>query len=333
MELSRNSLLKSIFLLFVIEISSTAIIANIPDLSSFNTRYPGNKMAGCSLCHTSPPALNTYGADFKAAGRNAAAFTLIENRDSDGDGFSNLQEIQSGSYPGDPSSKPALLFTNTLEFAHFVVGGTWRSYIVLNSIAAGDISAIIDFTGQDGKPMALEVNGAIAKSSYSTTIPKDGFLKLSLGHSGSSNSKSGWARVSTTGNVGGTLVYQYLANAVVKSQATVLPSIRTKKFRMSLPQLGMLTDSGLAFTNVSTNPNLVTIRYYLPDGRMAAASGLESLAAGAQVTMMIWQVMASFPQSQEGTLEVVSTEDLIAVGLKGVNSWNSFTTVPVISVP
>lgn len=69
--------------------------------------------AACALCHTkgavpSKTTLNPYGADLaKQKTRDAAAFKAIEKLDSDKDGFSNLVEIQAGTLPGDPASKPA----------------------------------------------------------------------------------------------------------------------------------------------------------------------------------------------------------------------------------
>ncbi len=82
------------------------------DLSSAVAKYPGisgTMLQQCSLCHTSAiPSLNPYGAAYKAAGRNSAAFGLIENMDSDGDGFTNLQEINSLTFPGDSTSFPVV---------------------------------------------------------------------------------------------------------------------------------------------------------------------------------------------------------------------------------
>lgn len=66
--------------------------------------------AGCLVCHTKVGAkdVNPYGADLaKRKPRDAAAFKAIEKLDSDKDGFTNLQEIQAGTLPGDPASKPA----------------------------------------------------------------------------------------------------------------------------------------------------------------------------------------------------------------------------------
>ena len=73
---------------------------------SFATKYPnyygspGN--FGCGSCHTSAPALNVYGAAYKTAvlalgGRTQAnvgpALTNIQSADADGDGYTNISEI------------------------------------------------------------------------------------------------------------------------------------------------------------------------------------------------------------------------------------------------
>ena len=82
------------------------------DLSSAVSKYPilnGSSLQTCDLCHTaSIPSLNPYGAAYKSNGRNTAAFGLIENLDSDGDGFSNIQEINSLTFPGNRASFPSI---------------------------------------------------------------------------------------------------------------------------------------------------------------------------------------------------------------------------------
>lgn len=71
----------------------------------FQQRYPqAKKLANCNLCHTSTFGFNPYGKDLKAAGKN---FGAIEGKDSDGDGVSNIKEIQAGTLPGDAGSKPS----------------------------------------------------------------------------------------------------------------------------------------------------------------------------------------------------------------------------------
>ncbi|HEU5448575.1 MAG TPA: thrombospondin type 3 repeat-containing protein [Acidimicrobiia bacterium] len=78
-------------------------------LSEFNSRYQtsGSRLDNCTTCHasSSPSAdnLNPYGADFGAANHD---FGAIEGKDSDGDGFSNVDEIKAGTLPGDPNDNP-----------------------------------------------------------------------------------------------------------------------------------------------------------------------------------------------------------------------------------
>ena len=87
-------------------------------LDTFTTAYPGTAgtaLANCSTCHTSVPNLNAYGSALRAAGMN---FAGIEGLDSDGDGFSNLQEIRNLTNPGNaadnpPTTAPATTGTTT----------------------------------------------------------------------------------------------------------------------------------------------------------------------------------------------------------------------------
>ena len=62
----------------------------------------------CNACHKdgggSP--LNPFGQQFKEAGKNPAAFDKIAKLDADGDGFSNGDEAQAKSNPGNKSSTP-----------------------------------------------------------------------------------------------------------------------------------------------------------------------------------------------------------------------------------
>lgn len=88
----------------------TGVSANSNDLSNARSKYPsisGTRLDSCSLCHTSSiPNLNPFGSAYLANGRSTTAFGPIEALDSDGDGFTNLQEIMALTFPGDPSDAP-----------------------------------------------------------------------------------------------------------------------------------------------------------------------------------------------------------------------------------
>ena len=82
-------------------------------LSSFVNTYPstaGAQLDSCHTCHTSVPNRNPYGQDYKSHGHN---FQAIELLDSDGDGYSNIDEINALTLPGDPNSHPGAQPTST----------------------------------------------------------------------------------------------------------------------------------------------------------------------------------------------------------------------------
>ncbi len=93
-------------LLFWPQHATPTVQAKSSYLAQFISTYPqvaGTRLDSCNTCHTSVPARNPYGADFKSHGHN---FQAIEQLDSDGDGYTNLQEIQALTLPGDPNSHP-----------------------------------------------------------------------------------------------------------------------------------------------------------------------------------------------------------------------------------
>lgn len=70
--------------------------------------------ASCQTCHTQPPVHNAYGKAVFAEMKkehvdvlNGAVLGAIESQDSDGDGWSNADEIKQGFLPGDPASHPS----------------------------------------------------------------------------------------------------------------------------------------------------------------------------------------------------------------------------------
>jgi hypothetical protein len=80
-------------------------------LTNFNTQYDaqyqtaGSKLDSCNLCHPggNTGQLNPYAVAFAASGHN---FGTIESADADGDGFTNIEEIAAGTFPGDPNDFP-----------------------------------------------------------------------------------------------------------------------------------------------------------------------------------------------------------------------------------
>jgi hypothetical protein len=88
---------------------SNAAWAKGPYLTKFTQAYPEAKTLAskrCVICHEAMNDFrrNTYGRDFEKAAQN---FQAIEALDSDGDSFTNIEEIKAGTLPGDKLSFPA----------------------------------------------------------------------------------------------------------------------------------------------------------------------------------------------------------------------------------
>lgn len=112
--------------LFGALIGAGAALAKPPAPATFCAKYSTaptciGAQPACAYCHASPPTRNAFGlaveaslapgamrplsdADFAAA--LPAALAAAESADSDGDGVSNLVEIQKGTFPGDKKSFP-----------------------------------------------------------------------------------------------------------------------------------------------------------------------------------------------------------------------------------
>ena len=92
--------------------------ATIDNLKSYKAAYPGKepKAYSCKVCHEGAIGkkdnLNAYGLalqKYKAAAAKKLTeedYRAVEKEDADKDGVSNLDEINAGTAPGDPSSTP-----------------------------------------------------------------------------------------------------------------------------------------------------------------------------------------------------------------------------------
>ncbi|WP_321417547.1 hypothetical protein [uncultured Methanomethylovorans sp.] len=96
-----------LFLALVVLIGAPMVSAKSSYLSSFDQHYntSGTRLDTCNTCHTSSGggSLNPYGSAFSGSGHN---FASIEVLDSDNDGFTNVEEINARTFPGNPSDHP-----------------------------------------------------------------------------------------------------------------------------------------------------------------------------------------------------------------------------------
>ena len=106
------ALVLMLFMAVVLFASAGSAVAKSGFLGDFNALYgtAGSPLDSCSLCHTNVPSLNGYGNDWT---NNSKSFGAIESRDSDSDGWTNIQEIQARTMPGNASSAPPPVTTTT----------------------------------------------------------------------------------------------------------------------------------------------------------------------------------------------------------------------------
>lgn len=107
--------MKVLRLALVLLISCFALSAHAkPEFLKLFKDVYGKPEAKCIMCHSKVPERNVYGKAIETALDKAKTTNLtaeilksVEKADSDDDGFSNIDEINAGTMPGDPASKPA----------------------------------------------------------------------------------------------------------------------------------------------------------------------------------------------------------------------------------
>jgi hypothetical protein len=171
-----------------------------PDAPRFLKTYPdkaGTKLDNCVLCHRGgsytqasgkkvelgscqwchytfgydgkgdiDATLNRFGKDYRDNGRSVSALRAIEKRDSDGDTFSNIDEIVAVRYPGDPQDDPAKVVAPYRIYTReqLLAMPQHSQFLLLNTAKALDFYAefsgvtmeyLLDRTGMD--PAATKI--------------------------------------------------------------------------------------------------------------------------------------------------------------------------------
>lgn len=139
-------------------------------LTSFNATYgtSGTALSTCSLCHPGGDTsqFNPYGLDYA----NAGSFAAIESLDSDGDGFTNIDEIRAGTFPGDATSHPTAADTTRPVVSAFVIPASASSLVIsVTTFTATDNVAVTGYllTETSATPLASAAGWtATALASY-----------------------------------------------------------------------------------------------------------------------------------------------------------------------
>jgi hypothetical protein len=183
------------------------------DAPNFQQAYPdkvGTKLDDCALCHKGNTykaksgnivtesvcqychgaygydgkgdinkTLNTYGVDYRAAGRCVSAFAAIEKKDSDNDTYSNRAEIKAVRYPGDKLDTPAKVPAPHIVLSQeelLAMLTPHEQFMLLNNSRGGEtgFDEYVNYTGfiiQD----LLAAAGMRSEATGITVMAPDGF--------------------------------------------------------------------------------------------------------------------------------------------------------------
>jgi len=174
---------KNIFAVWVVALTLVLGFTGIASadngaLADFNAQYPGNSYGNsCSICHKSPPATNPYGRDLVKEGATAnnippATFVAVEGLDSDGDGFTNIEEINAGTFPGNRASHPTppgVTITITAPIAGEVIPSGLPFTILYD--APAEVSSVKVRYSLDGGATWLPAVGTPGAGSFDWDVP------------------------------------------------------------------------------------------------------------------------------------------------------------------
>lgn len=160
---------------FFLTVSLGAVLVWIPQvgakstyLNQFNSTYgtSGTALNTCTLCHPGgrTSQLNSFAQDF--LGQNHAFTASLEQKDSDGDGYSNLAEIQARTFPGDASSKPASDTTPPVVTSFSLPSTSSSLTVPISSFAATDNVGVTGYALSESSSAPASGWSASAPASY-----------------------------------------------------------------------------------------------------------------------------------------------------------------------
>lgn len=150
---------------------------------SYESKGKTTTLGSCQWCHYSYKydgsgnildTMNQYGKNYHDNGRNASAVSAIESIDSDGDGYTNIQEIEAGRFPGDANDDPSKVVAPSRIYtkAQLQALGGHAQFLLMNTSRSGDFYA--EYTGVPMEVL-LEDAGILASATGILVYAPDGW--------------------------------------------------------------------------------------------------------------------------------------------------------------
>jgi hypothetical protein len=218
----------------------------------------------------------------------------------------------------------------TLHFPQVADGAGYRTNFILINPSESEVTARIDFFAGNGTPMPLPVDGSL-KSAHELVVKGKGVARVNT--DGSSLAlRAGWARVTSSGPIGGSAIFQTYSGSRILSEAGVASSPVAARLAVYVDSLGS-TESGLAICNPNPIAAAVSLRLRNTAGIVVGATSFD-LAPMAHTAQFFTQWFPVGFDEFEGTLEVTATDPVSAVALRFDNPGGTvFATLPAIVLP
>ncbi|MDR2018389.1 MAG: hypothetical protein LBQ00_05920 [Syntrophobacterales bacterium] len=140
-------------------------------------------LGSCQWCHYSygydesgdiKKTLNSYGVDYLNYGRSAKALKAIAKLDSDGDGFTNYDELKARSYPGDATDYPTKVYAPSVTYtrAQLEAMPQHKQFMLMNTSKSGDFYA--EYSGVTVEKLLADARISDAATNIKVISP-DGF--------------------------------------------------------------------------------------------------------------------------------------------------------------
>jgi hypothetical protein len=217
------------------------------------------------------------------------------------------------------------------HFPQVVVGGSYRSSLLLVNPGYFTAKGTVSFTRSDGGPLVVTI-GARTSSLHEFSIPPHGSVFLESSPIGAA--QSGYAVVSADHGVDGVLVFSQYdpSSGALMTEAGVPSSGFYQDFLIFAQAEGEFT-TGLAVANVSASSSELT--YALrssSDPTRVTERGPDPLPPRAHLAALVSGSGQLFPSfSGTGTLEVHASAAVPAITLRLTS--RTLTSLPVVPLP
>jgi hypothetical protein len=208
-------------------------------------------------------------------------------------------------------------------------GSTFRTTFVVFNNTGVDLKASVTLTGDDGKPLAMTIQGFGTQSSFDVSVPAGGIQILQTDGSGAL--VSGAANVTAPNGIGVSAVFGiYDAQGNFVTEAGVGSSALLSDFVAPVDTTGQF-NTGLAMFNPGAGAANVALILRDTDGSPVSQTTL-SLPGSGHVARFVAGVDQFFPSlgSFRGTLLVHSSAPVATLVLRQNQEPLSYTSLPAV---